>query len=221
MAVAFALGDVPDGPVVLAVVVLNALIGFAQEYRAGKAIQALAQHGAGEGAVRRAVDPGRRGRPSCRGCRVARGRRAGRRGPEDPAGARADEAALTGESVPVDKAADPVNAAAGLAERRSLLHGGTLVTAGMAEAVVVATGESVSRSACTARRAASIASISSHMRWNAPKSVHPCPIVWWLAGTPRRSAGRGCSVATAGWLARRRDRRFGSRPVQLRLPVPR
>src|SRR5512144_199532 len=31
-AVAYALGDVPDGTVVLAVVVLNALIGFAQEY---------------------------------------------------------------------------------------------------------------------------------------------------------------------------------------------
>jgi E1-E2 ATPase len=43
--------------------------------------------------------------------------------------------------VPVDKAADPVDAAAELAERRSLLHGGTLVTTGTAEAVVVATGD--------------------------------------------------------------------------------
>ncbi len=53
----------------------------------------------------------------------------------------ADEAALTGESVPVDKAAEPVDAAAELAERRSLLHGGTLVAAGSAEAVVVTTGD--------------------------------------------------------------------------------
>jgi magnesium-transporting ATPase (P-type) len=52
-AVAFVLGDVPDGSVVLAVVVLNALIGFAQEYRAGKAIQALAQLVSDSATVRR------------------------------------------------------------------------------------------------------------------------------------------------------------------------
>ena len=35
-----ALGEVEDGVVVLAVVVINALIGFAQEVRAGRAIAA-------------------------------------------------------------------------------------------------------------------------------------------------------------------------------------
>ena len=144
-AVAFALGDVPDGTVVLAVVVLNALIGFVQEYRAGKAIQALAQLVSEPARVRRdgrwtqadadALVPGdvvslEAGARVVADLRILQAR-----------GLRADEAALTGESVPVDKAADPVDAAAELAERRSLLHGGTLVTAGTAEAVVVATGD--------------------------------------------------------------------------------
>ena len=78
------------------------------------------------------------------GCGVARGRGAGRGRPADllqARGLRADEAALTGESMPVDKVADLVDAATELAGRRSLLHGGTLVTAGTAEAVVVATGD--------------------------------------------------------------------------------
>ena len=90
-AVAFALGDVPDGTVVLAVVVLNALIGFVQEYRAGKAIQALAQLVSEPARVRRD------GRWTQAGAeRLVPGDvvsleagGAGRRGPADPAGARA------------------------------------------------------------------------------------------------------------------------------------
>ena len=127
--VAFALGDIPDGTVVLAVVVLNALIGFAQEYRAGKAIQALARLVSEPAVVRRdgewvtadarhlvpgdvvAVEAGARVAADLRILRAS--------------GLRADEATLTGESGPVDKDADPVDRAADLAERRSLLHGGT------------------------------------------------------------------------------------------------
>ena len=144
-AVAFALGDVPDGAVVLAVVVLNALIGFAQEYRAGKAIEALAQLVSEPATVRRdgrwtqagaeALVPGdvvslEAGARVVADLRILQAR-----------GLLADEAALTGESLPVDKVADPVDATTELAGRRSLFHGGTLVTAGTAEAVVVATGD--------------------------------------------------------------------------------
>jgi magnesium-transporting ATPase (P-type) len=57
------------------------------------------------------------------------------------AGLRADESALTGESVPADKSSEPVAAAAELAERRSMLHGGTVIAADGAEAMVVATGD--------------------------------------------------------------------------------
>ena len=42
-ALAMAMGKIADGSVVLAVVLLNALIGFAQEFRAGKAIEALSE----------------------------------------------------------------------------------------------------------------------------------------------------------------------------------
>jgi len=52
----------------------------------------------------------------------------------------ADESALTGESLPVSKAAEPVDAGVPLAERRSMLFKGTSLTRGTGEGVVTATG---------------------------------------------------------------------------------
>jgi magnesium-transporting ATPase (P-type) len=143
--VAFALGDSPDGAVVLGVVVLNALIGFVREYRAGKAIQALAQLVSDPATVRRDGRWTRAGAETLvpgdvvsleAGARVVADLRI-----LQARGMSADESALTGESVPVGKAPEPVEAATELADRRSLLYSGTLVTTGSAEAVVVATGD--------------------------------------------------------------------------------
>jgi P-type E1-E2 ATPase len=53
-----------------------------------------------------------------------------------------DESPLTGESLPVDKHEAPVESDAVLGDRRSMAFGGTLVTAGTADGVVVATGAS-------------------------------------------------------------------------------
>lgn len=66
----------------------------------------------------------------------------------DAHGLEVDESSLTGESEPVRKRVAPVDAAAPVAERRSMLYEGTSLTAGEAHAVVVATGD-----ATEARRA--------------------------------------------------------------------
>ncbi|MFR9774459.1 HAD-IC family P-type ATPase [Micromonospora sp. MS34] len=69
-------------------------------------------------------------------------------------GLETDESSLTGESLPVAKAPDPVVAAA-VAERHSMLYEGTTVAAGHGTAVVVATGEETEagRSLAMARQA--------------------------------------------------------------------
>ncbi len=56
-------------------------------------------------------------------------------------GLAAQEAILTGESVPVEKDQTPVAADAALGDRRSMLWSGTLVTQGTARGLVVATGQ--------------------------------------------------------------------------------
>ena len=53
-----------------------------------------------------------------------------------------DEAALTGESVPVEKSTDAVAVEAALGDRRSMAFSGTLVTAGQGLGLVVTTGAS-------------------------------------------------------------------------------
>ncbi|WP_223637793.1 HAD-IC family P-type ATPase [Corallococcus sp. EGB] len=141
---AILLGKVTDGLVVAAVVVLNTLIGFVQEYRAGRAIEALNYMVAETAHVLR--DGHLVARPSAElvpgdVVQLASGDRV----PADLRLLRShnlqvEEAALTGESVPASKHVAAVAADAELGDRASLAFGGTLVTSGTATAVVVATG---------------------------------------------------------------------------------
>jgi calcium-translocating P-type ATPase len=144
-AVALALGEGEDAAVVLAVVVLNTLIGFAQEYRAGRAIAALADLVAEPARVRRdgawIEVPSEHVVPGdligvAQGDRVAADLRilAAER-------LQAQEAPLTGESSPVAKTPEPAPEDAALGDRSSMLYAGTVVSSGSGRGVVVTTGE--------------------------------------------------------------------------------
>ncbi len=138
------LGEAVDAFVVLAVVVLNTLIGFVQEYRAGKEIEALADLVPRWTTVLR---DGERVRVSADDL-VPGDIVLLQSGDQVPADARVvslknlqvDESALTGESVPVEKGAKPVEDGSEIGDRTSVVHGGTHATYGTGVAVVVTTG---------------------------------------------------------------------------------
>ncbi len=134
-----------DCGVIVAVVLVNAIVGFIQESKAGKAIEALSRMIVTETTVRRG---GKRRRIPSRdlvpGDLVLL--QAGDLVPADLRLIRAknlqiDEAPLTGESLPVDKHADPLPADTVLADRRNLAFAGTLATHGRGEGVVFDTGD--------------------------------------------------------------------------------
>lgn len=138
------LGHVVDTIVILGVVILNALIGFVQEGRAEKSLEA----------IRKMIAP------------RASAMRDGKRVTIDAAGLvpgdlllleagdrvtadvrlvkarnlRIDESILTGESVPTEKSATAVAAGVPLGDRRSMAYSGTLVSAGQGAGVVVSIG---------------------------------------------------------------------------------
>lgn len=143
--IAGVLGEWIDTLAIAAIVLLNAVIGYMQEERAGRALAALRRLSAPVAKVRR------------RG--VTRSEPASELVPGDvveleagdnvPADVRllrafglaVQESALTGESTAVDKDANAELAAAtALGDRRNMAFMGTIVAAGKATAVVVATG---------------------------------------------------------------------------------
>jgi magnesium-transporting ATPase (P-type) len=143
-ALAIAIGKVVDGLVVLAVVVLNALIGFVQEYRARDVIASLSAMVPEHATVLRAGQTLRLPVASLVPGDVVTFA-SGDRVPADvrllaAKNLRIDEAPLTGESVPVEKGTAPVDAAAPLGDRTCMAYSGTLATYGTGSGVVVATG---------------------------------------------------------------------------------
>ncbi len=133
-----------DTGVILAVVIGNALIGFIQEGKAEKAMDAIRHMLAPRANVIRGGE-----RISIDGEQLVPGDivllEAGDKVPTDlrlltAHGLTVQEAVLTGESVPVEKHSELVPERAPLGDRSCMAFSGTLVTSGQGTGVVVATG---------------------------------------------------------------------------------
>ncbi|HSN90241.1 MAG TPA: cation-translocating P-type ATPase [Anaeromyxobacteraceae bacterium] len=140
-----ALGHGLESLVIAAIVLLAVALGFVQEYRAERAIDALRRLAAPAATV---IRGGAERRIPAR--EVVPGDllvlHTGDRVPADgrvveSVNLKADEAALTGESVPVEKQAGALPAGSlPVGDRRNMVHAGTSVAYGRGRALVVATG---------------------------------------------------------------------------------
>ena len=151
IAISLFLGEAGESMIIAAVIVLNAVVGVIQEGKALKAIEALQQLSSPKALVKR--DGREMELPSSE---LVPGDliflEAGRQVPADgrllaASGLQIDEAALTGESVPVDKEAlrqkpeeEMLYAAEVLGDQKHLVFMTTMVTAGHGEAIVTETG---------------------------------------------------------------------------------
>lgn len=143
-ALALALGDLTDAGFILFVVLLNAALGCYQEWRAERSAAAL------QGLLRiRAKVKRDGGVLDIDAAQLVPGDivllESGWRVPADlrllrAQGLLADEAFLTGESLPVEKTLATLPPEASVSDRRNLCFAGAIVTSGRAEGVVVATG---------------------------------------------------------------------------------
>ena len=134
-----------NGLVILAVVIINTFIGFVQEYKASKAIEALSRM------VPENVSVMREGRKiTLPAIDLVPGDMvflaSGDRVPADMRlvqlkNLQIEEAALTGESVPSSKEVAPVSEESGIGDRACMAFAGTLVTYGTGTAVVVETAD--------------------------------------------------------------------------------
>ena len=143
LAISASLGEWVDAIVVGIIIVINAVLGFVQEFRAEKSIEALQKLTSPKAVVLRGghetkIDANQVVPGDILVLQV---------GDKIPADARiielsnleTQEAALTGESTPVVKQADPMKKKIGVADRINLVYAGTIVTKGHGLAVVTNT----------------------------------------------------------------------------------
>ncbi len=139
------LGEVADTIAILVIVILNAVMGVVQEYRAERAMEALKEMAAETAVVRRNGEV-----VEIPAAELTVGDivllDAGRVVPADlrlveTASLRAAEAALTGESMPIEKDAGlVVSEEASLGDRRNMVYKGTQIVYGRGVGVVTAVG---------------------------------------------------------------------------------
>jgi P-type Ca2+ transporter type 2C len=139
------LGERLDALAIVIIVVLNGIIGFVQEYRADRAMQAIKKLATPTTRVLREQQVA-----SLSTLDVVPGDivllEAGDLIPADlrlieAVQLKADESALTGESVPVDKQTDPLDdPKLSLGDRRNVAYKGTLLTYGRGTGIVIGTG---------------------------------------------------------------------------------
>jgi magnesium-transporting ATPase (P-type) len=133
-----------DAAIILGVVVINAVLGFLQEGKAEKALESIRDMLSAEARTLRSGET--RMTPTEElvpgdvvllesGDRIPADLRL-----IDVKSLRTEEAALTGESVPIDKTTDPVGEKATVGDREGMAFSGTLVASGRGTGVVVATG---------------------------------------------------------------------------------
>src|SRR5499427_8324407 len=133
-----------DAAIIFAVVLINTLLGFIQEGKAEKALDSIRNMLSAEARTLRGGEsrmiPAEELVPGDvvlleSGDKVPADLRLA-----EVKNLRTEEAALTGESVPASKTAEPVSAKATVGDRESMAFSGTMVVSGRASGIVVATG---------------------------------------------------------------------------------